>query len=257
LPWLDRRLPTLPGGGRLGFNPAIGLFLLLVVTMAVGNQSGSYWLGALAGVTAGCLTGSTATIPRVTTGRQRWKGWSPNSWDLLAALSVGGPIGWVYGATKSVPFGISAGLITAFTFGLMASVVRPPSHSDTPPSPDAHWAHDLQRTLTLGLMTAIPVGLALGFQNGRTHGLLAGIVTTLGLGTIISLGSMAGISDIWRVTLLFGQLRLRKKFPLRGMRFLTYARDRQVLRTAGPEYEFKHSRLRTTLAQDNEQQEPE
>lgn len=257
-PWLDRQLPTLPGGGgRLGFNSAIGLFLFLVVTMAVGNQSGNYWFGALAGVTAGGLTGSTATIPRVISGHQRWRHWSLNGWDLLAALSVGGPISWAYGTTKSVPFGISAGLITAFTFGLMASVVRPLSHSDTPPSPDAHWAHDLQRTLTLGFMTAIPIGLALGFQNGRTHGLLAGIVSTLGLGTIIALGSMAGTSDIWRVTLLFGQLRLRKRFPLSGMRFLTIARDRQVLRTAGAEYEFRHSRLRTTLATDYRRRETE
>lgn len=250
-----RRLRWL--NGRLGFNPAIGLFLFLVVTMAVGNQSGNYWLGALAGATAACLSGSTATVPRVSASRRWWTNWSPNGWDLLAALSVGAPIGWAYGITKSVSFGVSAGLITAFTFGLMASVVRPPSDGDTPPSPDALWAHDRQQTLALGLMTGIPVGLALGFQNGRTHGLLAGIVATLGLGTIIALGAMAGSSDIWRVTLLFGQLRLRKRFPLRGMRFLTKARDRQVLRTAGPEFEFRHSRLRTTLSDDHQRQENE
>jgi hypothetical protein len=245
-----RRIPKQPW---FPFNPAIGLFLFAVVTLAVGNQCShllgppAYLLGVLAGVAAACAAGNAATVPRINTGGQRWRNWAPNFRDLLAALAVGLPIGLAYGVTKSPQFGVSAGVATGFTFGLMASVVRPRSDSDTPPSPEAHWLRDRAQTLALGLLTGIPIGLALGFQNGRAHGAIAGITATLGLGTIIALGAMAGISDIWRVSLLFLQLRLRGKFPLHGMHFLNCARERQVLRTDGPNFQFKHDRLRTAV----------
>jgi ATP/maltotriose-dependent transcriptional regulator MalT len=57
-------------------------------------------------------------------------------------------------------------------------------------------------TMTVGNQSTYPYGLAAGF------------------GIMIALGSIAAISDIWRTGLLFAQLRARRLFPLRGMRFL-------------------------------------
>jgi hypothetical protein len=73
---------------------------------------------------------------------------------------------------------------------------------------------------------------------------------------MITLGSVGAISDIWRTGLLFAQLRIRGLFPLRGMRFLEDARRRHVLRTAGARYQFKHDRLRATLANDCQRSDP-
>ncbi|MGC5010661.1 hypothetical protein ACLQ2R_07850 [Streptosporangium sp. DT93] len=235
---------------RPAFNTAVGLAIFMVVTMAVGNQS-AYSCGLFAGVVAAAAAGHAATRVRPTSSTGSW--WSrmrPGGVDLLAAATIGGPIGLAYGVSKTPPHGTFAGLIAAFGFGLMVSVARPIADIDTPPTPGRRWRLDRRRALLVACSAAIPIGLALGFQNGRTHGLPAGIVTAAGFGIMIALGSVAAISDIWRTGLLFAQLRMRRLFPLRGMRFLEDARRRHVLRTAGARYQFKHDRLRATLADD-------
>jgi MFS family permease len=241
-----RRMWRLPHGA---VNPAIGFFIFAVVTMAVGNQ-GSYRYGPFAGFVAACVAGHAATRVRTTSRtRSLWWRLRPNGTDLLSALVIGLPVGLTYGLTKTLMFGAIAGLITGFTFGFMTSMARSLADTDAPTSPDTRWRHDLHRTLLVGATAGIPIGLALGFQNGRTHGLLAGVTTALGIGAVIAIGSMIGISDVWRTTLLFVQLRLRGVFPVHGMRFLNHARQRQVLRTAGPKFQFKHDRLRAALAE--------
>lgn len=243
----SRRFPRrLPHGA---FNPAIGFFIFAVVTMAVGNQGG-YRYGPFAGVVAACIAGYAATRVRTTSRtRSLWWRLRPNGTDLLAALVIGLPVGLAYGLTKTPMFGAIAGLITGFAFGFMTSVARPLADTDAPTSPDTRWRHDLHRTLLVGATAGIPIGLALGFQNGRAHGLLAGVTAALGLGAVIAIGSMIGISDVWRTALLLVQLRLRGVFPVHGMHFLNHARQRQVLRTAGPKFQFKHDRLRAALAE--------
>ncbi|MEV3984513.1 hypothetical protein [Nonomuraea sp. NPDC049758] len=239
---LPRRWP------RPAFNTAAGLAIFVVVTMAVGNQS-TYPYGLAAGIVAAAVAGHAATRIRSTSGTGSW--WSrlrPGGVDLLAAAAIGGPIGLAYGLSKTPPHGTFAGLIAAFGFGLMVSVARPIADIDTPPTPLMRWRLDRRRALLVACSAAIPISMALGFQNGRAHGLPAGIVTAAGFGIMITLGSIAAISDVWRTGLLFAQLRMRRLFPLRGMRFLEDAHRRHVLRTAGARYQFKHDRLRATLA---------
>jgi hypothetical protein len=53
----------------------------------------------------------------------------------------------------------------------------------------------------------------------------------------------------WPAILSFVQLALRWHTALRLMRFLEDARERNILRTVGPIYQFRHARLQDQLAQ--------
>lgn len=260
-------------GAPAPFNPAIAVLILAIVTMAVGNQSGhllGYLLfGLPTGLVAAAAAGCTASRPRlIPIGRSWWATWRPSRADLLAALTIGAPIGFTYELTKTVRYGVLAGLFTAFTLGLMISVARPVSNPDISTTPFTRWRQDRHRALRIGLAAGTPIGTALGFQNGLAHGPLAGITVALGLGTIIALGCMAGVSDSWRTTLAFAQLHLHTRwrrhrsqdcpgcqqrhgrgvFPLRGMRFFQEACDRDVMRISGPYLQFWHARLQELLA---------
>jgi hypothetical protein len=87
-------------------------------------------------------------------------------------------------------------------------------------------------------------GLAGGFLGGRAGGLVFGLAGGL------AGGLMFGImySPTWRTSLAFLQLAAREHTPVRLMRFLKDAREREVLRTVGPVYQFRHARLQDRLA---------
>ncbi|MEU6730034.1 hypothetical protein ABZ917_40545 [Nonomuraea wenchangensis] len=160
----------------------------MVVTMAVRNPSSSLLFGLAAGIVAAATVGPAATRIRPTSSTGSW--WSrlrPGGGDLLAAATTGVPIGLAYGVTKTPLHGAVAGLIEAFGFGLMVSVARPIADIDTPPTPGMRWRLDRQRALMVACSAAIPISVALGFQNDRTHGLLAGIVAAAGSGIMITL----------------------------------------------------------------------
>ena len=55
-------------------------------------------------------------------------------------------------------------------------------------------------------------------------------------------------SMTWAASLAFTQLAARQGTPVRLMRFLEDARDRNILRTVGPVYQFRHARLQDRLA---------
>ncbi|MFC9250303.1 hypothetical protein [Amycolatopsis thailandensis] len=57
-------------------------------------------------------------------------------------------------------------------------------------------------------------------------------------------------SKTWAAGLSLCQLRFTGSGPLRLIRFLDDACDRDVLRMAGPSYQFKHARLQDRLAAD-------
>ena len=64
-------------------------------------------------------------------------------------------------------------------------------------------------------------------------------------------GLMNGLlsADTWPTCLTFAQLAMRWHTPVRLMRFLEDARERDVLRTVGPVYQFRHARLQDRLAE--------
>jgi transcriptional regulator with XRE-family HTH domain len=234
-------------------NPAIALFVGTAVAMAVSNQS-SPLFGVPAGILAGYFGGRAAQNVRLTThaSPSRREMLRPSGADILAALLAGVPIGLAYGTTKNTPHGLIAAAVTTFVFGLMIMMSRRITGPNISNDPATAWRRDLYRGLRVGLVAGVPLALALGIKNGSAHGLLAGITATIALIVIITAGCMVGLCDSWKTTLLFGQLRLHRAFPLRGMRFLNNARTRRILRAAGPHLQFKHARVQGILADQNQ-----
>jgi len=100
----------------------------------------------------------------------------------------------------------------------------------------------------VGLMFGIMVGLLNGLGDG---GLKLGLI--YGFGALIVTGLVAGliaglsISHALPVILAEVQLSMRWHTPLNLMNFLDDAHKRNILRTVGPVYQFRHARLQDRL----------
>jgi hypothetical protein len=155
------------------------------------------------------------------------------------------------------------GLLVWFVFGLVAALstglTRPEATDTSPLTPLASWRRDRTSGLTAGLVGGLVGGLVFGLGFGfsfqfafRWPGL--GAALTAGLAFCLVPGVLAGLvfglthSQTWAVSLTFIQLALRQHTPVRLMRFLEDARERHVLRTVGPVYQFRHARLHDRLS---------
>ena len=138
------------------------------------------------------------------------------------------------------------------------SLSRPGAGDMSPLTPRDLWRRDQAFGLAVGLMLGL--GLSLGI------GLGGGLILALGLGSRQAAGHAAGLvhglmwllvfglvygllfPQTWTVSLAFAQLAMRWHTPARLLRFLDDARQRDVLRTVGPVYPFRHARLQDRLA---------
>jgi hypothetical protein len=151
--------------------------------------------------------------------------------------------------------GIGAGLAGVLTAGLSRSAADDAS----PLTPRVSWRRDqgfgLAVGLLLGLGLSLGVGLGIGFAYafglGSTHtaGQVKGLV--LVFVWLLVFGLVFGLlfPRTWTASLTFAQLAMRWHTPVRLLRFLDDARERDVLRTVGPLYQFRHARLQDRLAQ--------
>ena len=93
---------------------------------------------------------------------------------------------------------------------------------------------------SFGLADGLAVGHAFGLKFGLAFGLVFGLVW----------GSVFGLmrSGVWPAFLAAAQIAARWRSPLSLMRFLEDAHKRNVLRTVGQSYQFRHARLQNRLA---------
>ncbi len=176
--------------------------------------------------------------------------------SLLVGLEfalVGGVFGGlVFGLTFGVAPGRTVGLVAAVMAGLAGTLAAGLSQQGpddaNPLTPPSSWRRDQAFGLAVGLMLGLGLGLGLGlaFSPGVKHlaWLAAGLVDGLVFGLVWGLS----FSMTWTASLAFGQLALRWHTPARLLRFLDDARQRDVLRTVGPVYQFRHARLQDRLA---------
>ncbi|MGH3832297.1 MAG: hypothetical protein ACRDRS_17945 [Pseudonocardiaceae bacterium] len=184
-------------------------------------------------------------------GRRRW-----NRTDRRTTLAAGLVAGLVAGLGAGLAFGAGAGLAVGLVFGLVFGVLtwlgQPSTEAASPIDPRSLWYRERQFGLVVGLGIGLVVGLLLALRSefpnaasagpGPVIGLIAGLALEVGLGTwLVS-------SATWTAALAFAQLRRRSGTPMRLLRFLDDARDRQVLRAVGPVYQFRHARLQDRLA---------
>ena len=183
----------------------------------------------------------------------RWRQLSSRS-SLLAGLGfalVGGLFG---GLVFGLFLGLAAGLLVGVVVGvwtglagtLSAGLSQPAADDASPLTPPASWQRDQAFGLIVGLVLGAGLGLGLGLALGA--GRAAGVVFGLVYGLVFGLVWGLSFSQTWTASLSFAQLAIRWHTPARLLRFLEDARRRDVLRTVGPVYQFRHARLQDRLA---------
>ncbi|MGH3829214.1 MAG: NACHT domain-containing protein [Pseudonocardiaceae bacterium] len=169
---------------------------------------------------------------------------------LLTGL-VAGPVFWLwYQITTGTDVGVGLGF--GLSFGLTAGLLlglRPSMEATSPLDPQSSWRRERQFGLVFGLVLGLVVGLAYGLVDGLKYGLASGLVYGLTGGLVAGLGSGLVSSATWATALAGAQLQRQDKAPARLLRFLDDARQRQVLRTVGPVYQFRDTRLQDRLAE--------
>lgn len=165
-----------------------------------------------------------------------------------AGLMAGLAVGLVTGIGFGLAAGIAAGIVFALVvvvlvvvhvIGLMWKLVSQPApDSPNPLTPRTSWRSDLALNLVAGFGVGLGDGV-LAWSAGKPVYVPAAAGLAIGL-----LLSMA-----WAASLTFAQLAARWHTPVRLMRFLEDAHKRNVLRTVGPIYQFRHARLQDRLAE--------
>jgi hypothetical protein len=158
-------------------------------------------------------------------------------------------------AALATGVGIGAGLAGALAAGLGRSATDDAS----PLTPRLSWRRDQSFGLAVGLMLGLGLSLGVALGLGFTYAFGIEITHTTGqLATLVAVlvwllvfGLVFGLvfPRTWTASLAFAQLAMRWHTPVRLLRFLDDACERDVLRTVGPVYQFRHARLQDRLAQ--------
>jgi hypothetical protein len=164
------------------------------------------------------------------------------SWrsSRAAGLLAGLVAGLAGGLALALAAGLEGGLATGLAAGLVFLLVL--------------WRAALSvigftAGLAVGLAGGLVVVLVIGTTVGGAIGLAEGLALGLIAGPVFGIAGGLAYTRTWSVTLAFMQLAVRWGTPLHLMRFLEDARDRNVLRTVGPAYQFRHARLQDRLAE--------
>jgi hypothetical protein len=205
----------------------------------------------------------------------RWRHLLSRS-SLLPGLGyalTGGAVCTVFGLAIRLGAGQTAALAAGVGIGaglagvLAAGLSRSAADDASPLGPRVSWQRDQAFGLAVGLMLGLGLSLGVGLGIGLTYafalesapapGQVAGLV--LALVWLLVFGLVFGLvfPRTWTVSLTFAQLALRWRTPVRLLRFLDDARQRDVLRTIGPVYQFRHARLQDRLALANDRKGPE
>ena len=214
---------------------AVGLAIGLTVSLAGGLAA-----GLAVGLAVGLTGGLTAAFSRPGTDNASplspltsWR--SNRAYGLGFGLTVAFAFGLAVGLTSGLPYGLAHGLAVGLAVGLTVALAF-------------GLLGGRAYGLAAGLLVGLTFGLPAGLTAGRPVGIAAGLAAGLAFGIV--LGSAGGLmyTSTWSASLTFVQLATRWHTPIRLMRFLEDARSRNVLRTVGPVYQFRHARLQDRLA---------
>jgi hypothetical protein len=241
---------------------------VLVTALVSGFAAGFvFWLGKglmfgfgnglTVGLIAGFLYAFVFGFVFALSGRHpRRLGWSPSSgqgirtnliFALLAGLSFGLANGFLQGPRCGIVDGLLNTLVIGLVYGLVSRIGAPSTEATGPMDSESSWRRERQLGLKFGLVFGLVYGPALGLSNGLRLGPAYGITNGIENGLAFGFGVVLVSSLTWVATLAAVQLWWRQEAPVRLLRFLEDARTRQVLRSVGPVYQFRHSRLQDRL----------
>lgn len=151
---------------------------------------------------------------------------------LVAGLAGGLALGLAGGLEGGLAVGLAAGLVALLVLWRAALAVI-----------------GIVAGLMIGLVVGLVVTVVIGATTGGAIGLTEGLALGLTAGPVFGMVGGLLYTRTWSVSLAFMQLAARWGTPAHLMRFLEDARDRNVLRTVGPVYQFRHARLQDRLAE--------
>ena len=174
--------------------------------------------------------------------------------QLILEFTVAPPTLFLPAIMYGLVAGLTIGVVYALAVGLADAFADP--DSTTSPSPSTSWRSDRRHSMAIGLVVGLVsglvvgvlVGVVVGLSAGLVSGLVAGLVAVPVVGLVAGPAAGLGISHAWPTTLAAAQLTRRWHTPLHLLDFLDDARERNVLRTVGPVYQFRHARLQDRLA---------
>ncbi|MEO3775452.1 hypothetical protein ABGB16_01090 [Micromonospora sp. B11E3] len=265
------------GGTRFRSNPGLGLVSGLSVgnatALTVGPALGAAGLGV---ALAAAFAAGTATSLASHAALQRTDSALPPqsgpagilraglTQGLPAGLATGVPVGLATGVSAGLAYGMRGGLVTGLVigvtfvlaFGLIDGISAASQHVAAPLQPISAWRQDRRRSLVVGAVFGVSVGVAAGITDAMAMArhdplpvaAVVGLVTGVAVGVATTIAAALTVSCTWRTTLAFLQLSIRGEGPIRGMRFLEDAHQRGVLRVVGSVYQFRHARLQDRLA---------
>jgi hypothetical protein len=155
-------------------------------------------------------------------------------------LIFGGLIGVVGGAVISAGFGPGWGLVSGAALAVVVVIAV---------------ALGLRRDATAEALNPVRSfaadrahGMVAGFAFGLAEGLVVAMIFGVRVGMLVVVAELIGFSEAFRACLAFVELRRSAGSPVRLLRFLEDARNRGLLRTVGPIYQFRHASLQDLLA---------
>jgi hypothetical protein len=117
-----------------------------------------------------------------------------------------------------------------------------------PLTPAKSWRHDFVRGVKVATLAAAIGGVAIAGVAATDSSFAVAMMLGSGLAVAIGLATVLASTTAWQASLTFAQLSVTHGTPIRLLRFFEGARERNVLRTVGPVYQFRHARLQDRLA---------
>jgi hypothetical protein len=277
--WVPRSRRPIMSRFRAGFQSGLafglvaGLTFGLVTGLNAGLNAGLTVgsIGLVAGLFAGMVIGlgKDGKPPIRTTRLQFRKGLNEAiskenqliglAFGLLFGLAFGLLFGLARGPIVGLAFGLAFGLgswlWSALTLGLLGATML---DSDTggSQSPTSSWRYNWNYALLVMLAAGVVLGLAAAYEAGYPLSTASGIPVgiTVGIAFGLTIGLTAGCtaafaaSEAFPAFLASVQIAIKWHMPVHLMKFLEDAHSRDVLRTVGPAYQFRHARLQDRLA---------
>lgn len=166
-------------------------------------------------------------------------------------------------ASEAVEAGVVYGFLVGSAFALIiwiAKIFSADPNDSHPVGPIDSWhnalSYDRKVSFAIGPVAGVMYGiiaglvfwLAPGSGLGYAFSLVFGVVFGFGLGLGLAAGHALMFSLALSAWLSSVRLAVEWNTPIRLMKFLNDAYSRNILRTVGPVYQFRHARLQDRLA---------
>lgn len=207
-------------------------------------------LGLLLGLGAGGVVGVVALHDGPLVAERRW----PTRFDLGASIPLGLATGAVFLLTG--PLWASSAVAFVANLGFMVGIAwaRPAKQPGDGADPMTSFASDLRGSVTLGVAIGITVAASVTLALGEDHSWVRAGAIGLMSGAMFGVLSAIGTSQAIATTAVGAVLWLRNvtPFPLiwrtkARCGFLEDARERDIFRSVGCEYQFRHATLKEYL----------